>query len=215
MRIPLPFLRPAAPRNQRRASPLSRWRRRFRLLLVERCEPRDFLTSVTLTPVADNTIFENATSNSNGAGVFLFSGETVKGFGARRALLKFDVAGSIPAGTHIDSVTLKVHVAKDLGITSDFEVHPLQASWGEGISNAGTLKPGNGTFAATNDATWSDRFFAAAPPKPWASPGGDFSSTASATTSLGGVGFYQFSDPKLTADVQAWVNSCPAPNLAG
>jgi hypothetical protein len=162
MRIPLPFLSRLRAAKSHSASRLNRSRRRFRSLLVERCEPRDLLTSVTLTPVADNTIFENATSNSNGAGVFLFSGETVKGFGARRALLNFDVAGSVPAGAHIDSVTLKVHVAKDLGITSDFEVHPLQASWGEGTSDAGTLKPGNGTFATTNDATWSDRFFAAA-----------------------------------------------------
>src|SRR6478609_9464642 len=83
-----------------------RWQ--FRPPLFEQFESRNLLTSVAIPASADNTLFQDQTNNSNGVGPFLFAGETVRGFGARRALLKFDVAGNVPAGAHIDSVTLQV-----------------------------------------------------------------------------------------------------------
>src|SRR4051794_385123 len=183
-----------------------RKRGRFRSPHFEQYEARALLASVTITPSADNTLFQDQTSNSNGIGPFLFAGETVRGFGARRALVKFDVAASVPAGARIDSVTLKLHVAKDLaGSSADFGAYLVQANWGEGTSNSGTSKPGDGAPATTNDATWNDRFF---PANAWASPGGDFNGAASATTTLAnGPGFYQWSSAQLVADVQGWLNS--------
>ena len=152
------------------------------------------------------------TSNSNGAGVFLYAGETSRGLGARRALLKFDVAASVPAGAHIDSVTLKLHVAKDRGISSDFGVYPMQASWGEGSSDATlAVKPGDGTFATTNDATWNDRFFNSVPAQavPWTNPGGDFAPGSSSVVTVGSSGaFYTWpSTAQLVADVQSMLNT--------
>src|SRR4051812_12486 len=103
--------------------------RALRRLLVEQFESRELLTTLTLTPVADNSIFSNVTSNSDGIGPTFFSGES--GVGPRRALLKFDVAGSVPAGARIDSVTLQVHVFRDRGGSNTFDLHLVQTNWGE------------------------------------------------------------------------------------
>jgi hypothetical protein len=72
---------------------------------------------VTLTPIADTTIAdgvdpgsgEDFTDNSSGACDNLFAGNTNDDF-ARRALIEFDVAGNVPAGSTINSVTLTVVV---------------------------------------------------------------------------------------------------------
>src|SRR5207249_771733 len=45
----------------------------------------------------------------------------------------------------------------------------------------------------------------------WTTPGGDLVATASASTSVGGVGRYQWAGAGLTADVQQWLNN-PATN---
>src|SRR5262245_34839569 len=85
--------------------------RRFRRLELECFEPRRLLDTKTLFAVDDNSIFEN-TDNSNGAGQYLFSGQAGLAAGIRRALIKFDVAGQIPAGSTINSVSLTLHVSK-------------------------------------------------------------------------------------------------------
>jgi hypothetical protein len=178
---------------------------RNRPIVLEPLERRELLATATLSPVADNTLYQDATTNSNGAGTSLFAGETSRGFGARRALLKFDVAASVPAGAHIDSVALQLHVSKDIGGANTFGAYLLSDNWGEGASNAGD-PGGDGTPATTNDATWISRFFNASPPEPWTTPGGDFQATASATTSIGGLGFVQFSSASLASNVQAWLD---------
>jgi hypothetical protein len=173
-------------------------------------EPRNLLAAVTINPAADNTIFQIPAGNSDGIGPDLYAGETERGFGARRALLKFDVAGSVPTGAHIDSVTLQLHVSKDLTSSVSVSVHLLTASWGEGTSNAGE-PGGQGVVATPNDATWTDRFVGASPAQKWATAGGDFNSSASATanaaTTIGNQVFYQWSSAGLASDVQNWLNS--------
>ncbi|MDH5277387.1 MAG: DNRLRE domain-containing protein, partial [Gammaproteobacteria bacterium] len=73
--------------------------------------------SVSLNPVADNTIFQgsgggdNFEDNSCGAGTSVYSGRTDNAF-FRRALLKFDIAGNIPAGATITSATLTMVVTR-------------------------------------------------------------------------------------------------------
>ena len=69
-----------------------------------------FADVVTITSAKDNTLFEHNAAASNGAGEFLFSGETNFAL-ARRAVLAFDVAGSVPAGATIDSATLTRNVS--------------------------------------------------------------------------------------------------------
>ncbi len=75
---------------------------------------------VVLTPLKDNTLFESIDgSTSNGAGNAVFSGKTgFLGGGVKlRAVLAFDVAGGIPAGSTIisTSVTLVLVQASPKG----------------------------------------------------------------------------------------------------
>ncbi len=183
-------------------------RRRCRALAIEQFEFRDLLASVTLTPLADNTIFQNNPSFSDGVGPTLFAGVTGSrvNFSPRRALIEFDVAGNVPAGAHIDSVTLRLHDIRnnDGGATNDFGLYRLQHSWGEGTS----ASSGNGVQATAKDATWDDRFHGP-PATAWTNSGGDFNSTPSASTSISGFApfFVQWSGAQLTADVQAWLDS--------
>src|SRR5438445_12464476 len=109
--------------------------RPLRRLLVEQFERRQLLTTVMLTPVADATLFQSESGNSDGGGSTLFAGET-NSAGARRALLKFDIASKVPAGSTITSVTLQLNAVKVHGIAEPFELHLLTASWGEGTTSS-------------------------------------------------------------------------------
>lgn len=156
----------------------------------------------------DNTLyFDNAGLLSNGAGGFFFAGST-SGFGPRRGLLAFDIAGSIPAGSTIDSVSLTLHVSRAQFSTSTVELHPALADWGEGASDAG--EPGGaGITAEPGDATWLHTFYNTSF---WTNPGGDFSAAASGSTSITDVGFYTWSSTSaMVADVQSWLDN-PAAN---
>src|SRR5262249_52882196 len=57
-----------------------------------------------------------------------------------------------------------------------------------------------------NDATWVYRFYNTT--ATWDHPGGDFGTTASASTSVGSVGFYTWgSTTRMVADVQGWLDT--------
>jgi hypothetical protein len=155
---------------------------------------------VTLSPQRDNTLFEDADGDtSNGAGPALFSGVTSQGR-IRRALLWFDLAGRLPAGARIDSVTLGLHVSNaPNGIPREFSLHPVRREWGEGTSFS---TGGTGAPATANDATWTHAFH---PADSWSSPGGDFEPGVSASALVMDVGGYTWSSPQLAADVRSWL----------
>ena len=82
-------------------------------------------------------------------------------------------------------------------------LHRVLADWGEGDSNA-PGEEGGGTAPAANDATWRHTFF---PTSLWTKLGGDFSTTVSASTAVGGNGTYTWgSTPQMVADVQGWLD---------
>lgn len=154
----------------------------------------------------DNTLYESATGAlSNGAGSFIFAGTTLAGE-PRRALLHFDVAGTVPAMSTILSARLELTMTRSLAGTVDVSVHPALADWGEGTSVA-PMGQGGGAAATTNDATWLHTFFNTSF---WAVAGGDFG-PASATTPVGTNGTYGWSGTTVTADVQGWLDT-PATN---
>lgn len=64
---------------------------------------------VVLAPAKDNSLFSHDGDRSNGIGEYLFSGRTDNTFGLRRALVAFDIAGNVPAGSIIDGVSLQLH----------------------------------------------------------------------------------------------------------
>src|SRR5437870_11970403 len=99
------LLSTALSRRNSRRSLKHRHRRapgRYRPLEFERFECRTVLTTVTLSPIADNTLYEPGGSLtgdlSNGAGQDFFVGQAGVRAGIRRGVIKFDVAGSIPKG---------------------------------------------------------------------------------------------------------------------
>lgn len=163
---------------------------------------------VTLEPSKDNTLYEDGSGSvSNGNGSFLFAGTTGQGR-VRRALLAFDVAGAIPAGATIESVSLSLNMSRTPSGSQTIAVHRVLADWGEGTSNA-DANEGQGATATAGDATWVHRFFNTTT---WGRAGGEFVSGASATLSVGGTGSYSWTSAQLVADVQGWLDQ-PSENF--
>lgn len=118
-------------------------------------------TQVTLTAVADNTLYEDTNASaqvSNGAGPNFYVGDSwhqAAGLAIRRGVLQFDLS-SIPANATIDSVTLTLHLSKTKAATAEtVSLNRLLQNWGEGTSDS----TGMGAAATTNDATWLDTFW--------------------------------------------------------
>ncbi len=159
-----------------------------------------------LEAAKEGTIYDEG-DVSNGKGSGLFTGVNNMG-NTRRALLAFDLAGALPAGSTLTSVTLRVVVTMGAGGNLPATLHRVEADWGEGDSiPAGT--GGQGAPAAQGDATWNYRSFDTVP---WSSPGGDFASTASGQGQLGSAAATFASTPGMDADVQAWLDD-PASNF--
>ena len=133
----------------------------------------------------------------------MFTGRTRDGF-KRRAVIAFDLTGSVPAGATINSVSLQLHVSRVSNNTlRTTSLHRLLADWGEGTSNAGQNE-GQGAPSTTNDATWIHRFY---PSTFWTAAGGDFAAGASASTGITSTGLYTWSSSAMVVDAQGWLNN--------
>ncbi|MEY3143755.1 MAG: hypothetical protein RLY21_2248 [Planctomycetota bacterium] len=160
---------------------------------------------VVLTTVADNTLIEDPSgAYSCGAAQYFFAGRVGANGGStlRRGAIRFNLS-SIPAGSTITSVSLKLYCSA-AGLNSSYTVSlkKMNASWGEGPS---TAFGGGGAPSADGDATWLHRFY---PNTLWSTAGGQFNSTASASRSVAGQGYYTWtSTAQLVADVQGWLDN--------
>ena len=166
-------------------------------------------STVSLHPSKDNTLYQdNNGAFSNGAGAHFFAGKT--GTSAiRRAVVAFDVAGEVPAGSTITSATLTLHMSRTNSETQTIELHKIEADWGEGTSKA-PGRQGRGGRVASGDATWLHRFYDT---DPWETVGGDFSSRITAGTSVSEIGPYSWGpSAQLADDVQSWLDD-PASNF--
>lgn len=160
--------------------------------------------TATLQASQDNTLYETAAGTlSNGIGPTMFAGRTAQAANSiRRALVRFDVAAAIPAGSTIDGATLTLNMSQTAAGQVNVTLHRVLAGWGEGASHAGD-SGGPGAPSAPGDATWRHRFFNATF---WTAPGGDHSVAASATTSVDAIGPYTWgSTAAMVADVQDWL----------
>ena len=159
--------------------------------------------SVVLDAIADNTIFEDS-SLSNGKGNFIFAGNINHATERiRRGLIKFDIASSLPAGAQVTSVTLSLHLFKipPSNPNVDISLHRTLNDWGEGESNSGG--GGRGYPAQPGDTTWIYKKYDT---ERWDKEGGDFSSDASATITVGDERkAYSWSSKGMVADVKAWL----------
>ncbi len=161
--------------------------------------------TVQVPGIKDNTLYQPATggtTNSNGAGEHLFAGRTDDGY-IRRAVIAFNLTNAIPSGSTITAVTLTLYMSRTRDTADNVTIYRALANWGEGASNA-SQEEGRGTQALPGDATWYHRFY---PTSLWATAGGDFRPTASATVSVNREGSYSWSSTGLVADVQLWLNN--------
>ncbi len=150
----------------------------------------------------DNTMYQED-GLSNGAGDYFFAGVTNAGF-SRRGLLRFDVAGSIPPGSSINSVTLRLFMSRSRAFEKDVALHAALRDWGEGASDA-SGEEGGGALATPGDATWTYNFFDT---DAWNAIGGDFVGTPSAVATIGiDEQFYEWTSVTMAADVQLWLDA--------
>ncbi|HEV8606267.1 MAG TPA: DNRLRE domain-containing protein [Tepidisphaeraceae bacterium] len=174
----------------------------------------------TIGASRDNTIFES-NNNSLGGGQAMFIGTNGMSL-IRRGLIAFDLPGSIPAGSTINSVQLTLFLNQVPGGgtgSPTIRLFRVSADWGEGIAGNGTsgaTGAGQGFAAGAGDATWNARHYSATTPTLWNTQGGDFAAIESASRAIVGTTLnapYSWqSTPGLVADVQSWLDA-PAGNF--
>lgn len=176
--------------------------------------------SITLIPDRDATLVSAALTNSLGGANAILAGVTQNGT-PNRAVLRFNVAGSIPAGSKILDTHLAVSITQQsvtapAGMT--YVLHRMLRSWGEGTNSPEASPPffpiGLGLPAHTNDATWTTRFF---PGTPWGAPGGlegtDYSGQVTSAAYIDTTGAFEFERTfEMNADVQFWLDN-PSSNF--
>ena len=157
---------------------------RRRRLSLELLEPRQLLTTLQLTPVADDTLYQDPAGNlSNGVGQHLFVGTTGQNQNSvRRGVVKFNLA-ALPVGASITGAILTLNMSKTpSSVAQNVAVHRALRDWGEGTSNAALggagAGEGDGTQATSGDVTWLYTFYHTST---WTTPGGDFVAIASAS----------------------------------
>lgn len=176
---------------------------------------------VTLPPVADTTLVETTPTNSLGA-VEFFNAGTTQNYTRNRGLVRFEVAGNVPAGSRILGARVQIEVTRrprDGFDTAFFGLHRMKVSWGEGAASLQfpDTSPGLGGPALPGDATWTHRFWGTE--LTWAEPGGkeavDYEAKPGSDAIIYGLedSPYVFeSRPALVKDVQLWLDS-PADNF--
>lgn len=157
--------------------------------------------------VADATIFAEQSGGgaydavADGQGGSLWTSVLAAGV-VRRALFRFDLA-AIPPGAVVLEATVEAFMIR-LREPQSLALHRIGAAWGEGPSNGGDA--GVGAPAGPGDCTWTHRVW---PDLRWASRGGDYLLSASATTPVSGwpAPVLWASTPALVDDVQGWVDT--------
>lgn len=163
--------------------------------------------TLSLTPVKDTVIYEDATGSlANARGSNLFAGLNGGGGGNRelRSLISFDVGG-IPSGATITGVSLSLQANSRQGTSTTVQtnLHRLLGDWGEGTSVPNDGGGGSGGDATPGDATWIHTFSST---DLWNTPGGDFVASSSATLDIIDNFRYDWTSPELVSDVQGFVD---------
>lgn len=189
---------------------------RIPLLVLALAAPLAAQTTVTVPCAADNTLYESATGSlSNGSGPSIFIGMTAGNPTSipqtRRALVRFNVAASVPAGARILAASFSLNVVQTTAFPPiNVDGHRVLQAWGEGTSVATLGQGGQGAPATAGDATWLHSSF---PGVFWPAPGGNFVATPSFTMSTPsfGIGTSPIA-PGTVTDVQFWLDN-PAQNF--
>ncbi len=128
-----------------------------------------------------------------------------------RMLVRFDLAGRLPAGAQVTGASLRLTVVKERssGAALTVDAHRLLVPWGEGVGDGSS----SGTTANPGEASWTHRLNGQAL---WAQAGAgqpaDRVTARSGTTVVDNAGSYTFaSTPELISDIQSWLAD-PAAN---
>jgi hypothetical protein len=189
--------------------------------------------SVPFAPSKDNLLIQQTSPTgqlSNALGD-LFAGRTNQDgqgpatLSIRRGLVEFDLSaassingGTIPSGATVTGVSLTLRQTSGSTGALAVALHRVTQEWGEGTS---FINGAAGAAATEGDATWLYTAFNATTPaasNPWATPGGDYvaTATASVATSLASgsaqlITWSSVDNPQMIADVQSWLDA-PAAN---
>ncbi len=158
--------------------------------------------TVSIVSSKDTTIYQNIDGRiANGSGQHMFAGKTNSDL-LRRALVAFDVAGSIPAGAEVLSAELTLNMSRTRGGPAIITVHQMPVDWGEGTSDAAG-EEGRGAGPRDNDATWIHSFFDS---QNWTQAGGYFTAAESASLLVSDVGSYTWaSNQDMVRNVARWL----------
>ena len=149
----------------------------------------------------DATLIESPDGSlANGAGPAMFAGRNNQADASiRRALIHFDVAGSLPEQAVIESVVLTLSMTPSNAIPRALSLHRVEADWGEGPS---VSLGGGGAPALPGDVTWLHTFYDV---EEWVRPGGQFLGRESAVTVVTASGTYTWgATEQMKADVTLW-----------
>ncbi len=166
------------------------------------------IAQVSISAQRDTTIYSENSAINNGAGVGVFVGRN-SGGNLRRTLISFDIAGAVPAGATITSVSLSMSVTKSQLTSESISLRKISSDWGEGSTVGAGGGGGQGVSATAGSATWGSRLSGSAT---WATAGGDFSSTVTASSTASSSGTVTWSSAQMASDVQNWLNS-PSSNF--
>lgn len=165
---------------------------------------------IYLRPVADTALLEAFPTNNFG-GQRWFNAGTTQTYLKNHGLIRFDIAGALPANARILSATLTVEVVGqpiDGYNIQNFRLHRVLRDWAEGTNNG--APPVLGSPAETNECNWTHRFAFTA--ETWAAPGGsngvDYASEHSVDTYVYDtlLSPYKFGPAAaMTADLQQWL----------
>jgi hypothetical protein len=197
--------------------------RRLAILGVALATTSAHAAQVTIGSVRDTTIYRSQVNNGNSLGVGMFVGQDPGGAStSKRALIGFDIAGNIPAGSTITSVQLGLTFGQAAGsggtlgngdqTPRQIDLFRMTADWAEGTSGTGNTTiggSGQGFAASAGEPTWPNRVH---PSTPWSTVGGggDFSATVSASTVVGNpttnLVYTWGTTAAMIADVQLWLD---------
>jgi hypothetical protein len=167
------------------------------VLTIEYVRPERLVLEIV--PDADTSLFEYRALNNLGASD-LAAGSIGVDTNRSRALMHFDVAGALPKDATVTGASLLLHISRSPGGTqagSQFQLHRLLKSWGEGNKTGLTGLP-----AEAGEATWFSCFY---PDENWSVPGAsapeDFMAESDGQQTVNSYGWYRLdvlADPVIT-----------------
>jgi PEP-CTERM motif len=180
--------------------------------------------SVSIAPTKDTSMFSNNPTRTAGGYDVFYVGKNSSG-DTRRALLEFDVAGNVPAGSTITGAALTLYLndwsgSGGFGADRTIGVHRTTSAWGDGTTGSGGSTGGGGQgvdSAEDGDVSWTYRSWSTTDPTPphlaWSTAGGDYEAVASASLTISDSPTpvtidspHTWSGAGLVSDVQAWLD---------